>query len=49
MGFSHTASVVLLTAIGVILVPRLLTPTVPVHVTLNTAPGWEKLADTFRY
>ena len=49
MGFGYTAGVVLLTAIGVTFVPKLLTPTLPVHVTVQTAPGWEKLGDTFRY
>ncbi len=49
MGFGYTAGVVLLTAMVMALVPRLLTPSVPVLVTTDTAPGWEKLGDVFRY
>ena len=48
MGIGYTAGVVVLTAIGVTFMPKLLTPTVPVQVTVETAPGWEKLGDVFR-
>ena len=48
MGIGYTAGVVVLTAIGVTFLPKLLTPTVPVQVTVETAPGWEKLGDAFK-